>query len=145
MLTNPTIETLKALKLYGLLEALEAQPLSKEVPQPRVRMHRRPLLEEGPGAVRKAPGEDAVAREGAPHLLDVLHPLRRGVTGVGGAVHRAHGGPVHAVRPDPACGELRQHAHLHRATASAAGQHERRARPLRLLRRISANAHDPGR
>jgi hypothetical protein len=75
MLTNPTIETLKALKLYGLLEALEEQQCTPSTQRlsfeeriglliDRERLYRWRLLQENDARLRVCEGLEQIFGQG---------------------------------------------------------------------------------
>ena len=59
-----------------------------------------------------------------PDVLEPLHSLDRRVGRVRGGVHRPDRGPVDTVGPDPAVGQLGQHADLRRTAGASPGQDE---------------------
>ena len=113
----------------GVLEVLVVDARLDDGAEPRVGVHGGALLQEGPGPVERAAGEDVGPLQVAPDGRHAVDPLEGRVAGVRRTVDGADRGAEDPVRPDAAPDQLLEHAHLDSAPAAAACQHE--GRPLR--------------
>src|ERR1700733_12955233 len=85
-----------------------------------------PLLEKGPRAIERGPGEDVRCPDTPPDSRHPLDALVGGIAGIRGTVDGADGCAEYPVGPDAPLDELGQHADLDGSPAAAARQNEGR-------------------
>ena len=101
-----------------------SRPLRKPA-EPVVGVDGLALAGQGHRVGQPARGQQPLAAEPAPELLEPGHPARRRVLGEGGPVQRADRAPQHELGRDVVLDERAEHPHLDGAVVAAARQDER--------------------